>query len=321
MPQIKLVSDAPFTTRLRRNVVGAFLAAGLFTSLLIINGLQTLSVVLIPFSSRAFRAFNRFAARTWWGWCVAVGRLVWKIEYRLSGDRPPRKENALIVVNHQQMTDITFLLALAKDAGQLGNLKWFLKDIIKYVPGIGWGLLYLDNVFLKRDWAKDRDNAVRTFSRLRRHRVPFWLVSFSEGTRSTPEKIEKGRNWSKKNDKPLLDHLLPPRPKGFAATVVGLGDHLDAVYDVTIGYPKGVPTLWQYITGFARSAHIDVRRHAASDLPKNEDELSAWLRERFDEKDKKLDAFYRDGVFPSTAVSRRTQSAQEKSACRACPAV
>ena len=54
--------------------------------------------------------------------------------------------------------------------------------------------------------------------------------------------------------------MLIPRTKGFVASVEGLGDHLNAVYDFTIGYVDGVPSLWQYITGRVKQIHIHVRR-------------------------------------------------------------
>lgn len=297
MPQKPLVPNFG----LLRHFAGLMLAIpiiiSLFSTLLVFNALQTLSVVLRPISRPAFRAFNRFAADTWWGWCVTLGRVIYRVKYIYTGDRLPIGENALIVANHQEMTDITFLMALAKDHRQLGNLKWFVKDIIKYFPGIGWGLLFLDCLFVKRSWLRDKANIEKVFSRLTVDKVPFWIVTFSEGTRITESKLRKSRERSAARNSTPLRHVLTPRTSGFYASVAGLGDCLGAVYDITIGYPEGVPTLWHYIRGFARTAHLHVRRYPTAELPKTKDELSQWLNKRFEEKDELLEGFYRNGCF------------------------
>ncbi len=62
-------------------------------------------------------------------------------------------------------------------------------------------------------------------------------------------------------------HVLLPRARGFVASVQGLGGHVAAVYDVTIGYVDGLPSLWQWAKGQMREVHIHVRRHALTDLP------------------------------------------------------
>jgi lysocardiolipin and lysophospholipid acyltransferase len=94
---------------------------------------------------------------------------------------------------------------------------------------------------------------------------------------------------------PATTHVLLPRSKGFVASVQGLRDHLDAVYDITIGYEQGVPTLWQYVKGWAKRAHLHVRRTPIAAMPSDDEELARWLRQRFVEKDRLLDEFYRTG--------------------------
>ena len=36
------------------------------------------------------------------------------------------------------------------------GMKAIMKDIAKYLPGIGWTFLFMEYPFLKRDWAKDQ---------------------------------------------------------------------------------------------------------------------------------------------------------------------
>ncbi len=221
----------------------------------------------------------------------------------MSGDEIPVKEDAILTCNHQQMPDIVFLLFLARDAERLGDNKWVLKDILKYVPGVGWGLLFLDSVFVKRNWSTDKESIDKIFGKLVRNRVPMWLLSFPEGTRLTPAKLERSQAYARKQGLPVTEHVMLPRTKGFAASVRALRTHVKAVYDITIGYEEGIPTLWQYVCGFAPKAHIHVRRYLIDTLPESEHELSDWLVARYHEKDQLLADYYRDGAFPN---ERRT---------------
>ena len=295
-----------------RRLIGLAKAASvvsfLGSTLLWFNLAQTSSLAIRPLSRRTFRRINRFAANTWWGWCVDWGeglhgaRVVW------TGDDPPVEENAIVLSNHQQMSDIPFLMFLARDKKRLGDMKWMVKDPVKYVPGIGWGMAFLDCVFVKRNWAEDRSTIEATFARLTRDRVPVWLLSFPEGTRITPRKHAKSLAYAAKTGKRALDHLLLPRTKGFVATVHGLRGLVTAVYDVTIGYPDGVPSLWQYVQGFAPRAHLHVRRFPIESLPQTDDELRHWLTERFAEKDQLLSRFRDSGSFVELGAQRAPSS-------------
>jgi len=262
------------------------------------NGIQTLSLVVLPVSRRAFRALNRFLANLWWGWCVLLARHLLGARVVVSGDHVPMRENAIVVLNHQSMADIPLVMALARTKERLGDLKWFVKDPLKWVPGVGWGMAFLDCLFVKRDWAKDRDSIERTFRRLLTDRVPVWLVTFSEGTRLTPTKLLRSQEFATSRGLDPLRHLLLPRPRGFAAAVEGLREHVDAVYDVTIGYVDGVPSLWQYVQGFAAVTHLHVRRFPITELADDSEALKQWLIERFQEKDDLLQGFYDTGAFP-----------------------
>lgn len=283
--------------RLRGHVLGWLAVLFLFPTLMLGNAFQTLSVVLLPFSRRAFRAVNRFIANTWWGLCVSVARGFHGVRVELTGDELPPDENVIVVPNHQSMADITVLFDPAADRGRLGDLKWYVKDVLKYVPGVGWGMLFLDCLFIKRNWTADRDQIEAVFRRIREDRVPVWVVSFVEGTRVKPHKVESSQKFAAERGLPRLQNVLLPRTKGFVATVEGLAGHLEAVYDLTIGYEEGVPTLWQWIRGLVGRVHVRARRYPVAELPDGEEALTAWLVDRFAEKDRALDRLYRTGSF------------------------
>ena len=275
----------------------------LFVTLLAINGLQTLSTVLIPFSRQGFRKVNRSVANAWWSLCVLIPKHFYGVQVVLTGDPIPCNENALLVANHQSYTDITLLIFLAYSKRTVGDMKWFVKEIIKYFPGVGWGMVFLDCPFVKRNWSSDKDSIQQTFARLLRDQVPLWLISFVEGTRQTPKKLAASQAYARQQGMAPLEHVMIPRTKGFVASVQGMAGHIQAVYDITIGYEQGVPNLWQYCQGIFQVAHFHVRRTPVQDLPKTEEGLSQWLIASFREKDRLLDEFYRSGIFPKGSAN------------------
>ncbi len=299
MPLEPLIEHRSTVSNVIANLRAALMSAFGLGTLILVNGVQTLSLLIRPFSHRAFRKINRFCANAWWGMCVTGAQRINGSEILVTGADVPMEENAIVVSNHQQMPDITTIMAFAKTKGRLGDLKFFVKDILKWVPGVGWGMLFLDCLFVKRNWSSDADHILKTFSTLVENRVPVWLVSFVEGTRARIHKIEASREWALSRGLEPLQHVLQPRTKGFAATVQGLREHVTAVYDLTIGYEEGVPTLWQYIKGSVHRIHLHVRRFPVEELPAIEEEIRQWLLDRWTEKDHLLDRFYAEGVFPS----------------------
>jgi len=269
-----------------------------FGTLLPINLLQLLSLVVLPFSRRAFRAVNRWCADTWWGWCVTGAELIYGVRVIFTGDDVPMRENALLIANHQQMPDITAIMKFCKTKDRLGDMKYFVKKQLKWVPGMGWGMQFLDCLFIDRDWTSDREKIRCTFDRLVSAKVPVHLVSFVEGTRFTLPKLEAAQAYAQKNGISVPRHTLVPRSKGFAASVEGLRDHITAIYDLTIAYEVGVPSLWQYFKGLVERIHVHVRRFPIEEVPKSADELRLWLLARWDEKNELLDHYYATGTFP-----------------------
>jgi 1-acyl-sn-glycerol-3-phosphate acyltransferase len=299
MPLPPLPDPASPAARARGLATAVPASAALFAALLGVNAAQLLSLGVRPFSRGAFRALNRRLAALWLGLCSRGARALHGVHLVVTGDPVPPGENAVVVANHQQMPDVPLLAMYAATKDRAGDLKFIVKEPLRYVPGLGWGMAFVDCIFVKRRWTDDRATIERTFARLVRDRVPFWLTMFPEGTRLTPRKLERSRAWAELHRAGAAPrHVLVPRTRGFAAAVSALRPRLDAIYDVTIGYEGGVPTLWQYVEGFARVGHVHVRRFPVAALPTDDAALAAWLRDRFAEKDELLEQYYRDGVFP-----------------------
>lgn len=287
----------PSGSRLAGNLQGIFVAVALASVLAVVNAAQISTLMIFPFSQTLFRKLNIHIAELWWQFVAWLMVTVFKVKVIISGDPLPKRENVLLIANHQEMTDIPVLIPLAVQQECLGRLKWFAKYPLKFVPGPGWGMHFIDCVFLKRDWAKDQNSIMATFARIKNKKVPAWLIMFPEGTRITPDKVNQSRKFAGEKGLGSPENVLVPRTKGFAAVVAGLHDYLDAVYDVTIGYPDGIPTLGQFMRGRCPTVHMHVKRHDMKDVPRGEIAVSRFVRHIYQDKDRRLAAFKRDRRF------------------------
>src|SRR5690606_1072162 len=125
----------------------------------------------------------------------------------------------------------------------------------------------------------------------RSNNIPLWLLSFPEGTRLTPKKLQMAQEFARKALLPEPRHVLIPRTRGFVASVSGLRSHLDAVYDVTVIYPEGAPPMGVFLGQTNKKIHIHVRRYPMNEIPQDNQELSTWILERYQEKDRYIENF------------------------------
>ncbi|MBN2800390.1 MAG: acyltransferase [Deltaproteobacteria bacterium] len=297
MPQPPL-PHPPLPERAARGLLGAPIVALVLYGAFGVSLSQLAGKAIRPLSARGGRALGRWSYGAWTRGLTGLTHRLYGVELVLSGAPLPAVRDAVLIANHQSMLDIPVIVDLAEAAGRGPALRWFAKDVLKYVPGVGWALRDVA-VMVKREWARDQRTIEQVFAGLMDSPDPFWVVSFSEGTRITPEKLAASQAFSEERGMRPLQHLLRPRPKGFAATVSGLRPRLQEVIDLTLGYPEGVPDLEHLATGQARRFHVHLRRYPIEDLPAEEEALGAWLQARFEEKDALLDHFYREGRFPS----------------------
>lgn len=261
----------------------------------VLNTIQVLSAVLYPVSPALCRYINRACARHIWGFWTVLAERVLGIEIIMTGDKPAMKQNALVIANHQAMTDILSLLALAWRCGRLGDLKWFVKDQLKWMPGVGWGMKFLDCIFVRRNWQEDKAGIDKLFGKFNRHNIPMWLVSFLEGTRFSAKKNKAARGFAESRALYQPKHTLVPRVKGFLASVEGLRNHVDAVYVVTIAYHHPDPSLYQWFSLNMPKVHLHVDVHPIETLPTDEAELSAWAYQQYEVIDRNLIRFHETG--------------------------
>jgi 1-acyl-sn-glycerol-3-phosphate acyltransferase len=168
---------------------------------------------------------------------------------------------------------------------------------------VGWGLFFVDSVFLKRDWYADKEFIIETFSKYQRNQSPMWLMIFPEGTRQTPAKLKRSIKFAQKRKLPIMNNVMIPRTKGFIASVQNLREYVTAVYDVTIGYAnRPPPRLLGFFLGGQQDVYLFARRFSPDQLPETEKELSRWLMERFQRKNKRLEQLDQEGEISNSPL-------------------
>lgn len=257
-----------------------------FLPLLIVNACQMISILWRYSHPKLFRRYNSFWAHHYWSYCVWLSDKVGDFRVSIVSDPLPKGENAIVLSNHQTAVDIVVQLAFGQRFGRLGDMKFFAKDILKYIPGPGWGMTFLDCIFMKRDWTRDRENVVGRLQKFKKVGAPIWVNLYPEGTRLKPSKLLAAQEYAKKANLPIPHHVLIPRVKGFLATLEGLEGHLDAVYDLTIVYPDGKPpSLWALLSAEGQDVKVEIKRFPISDLPTDPEQRSQWLMELYRQKE------------------------------------
>lgn len=76
---------------------------------------------------------------------------------------------------------------------------------------------------------------------------------------------------------------------------------LDAVYDITVAYPKNIiqGEKDMLLKGAPEAIYFMIKRYPVSQLPSERSELESWLNSRWAHKESQLEEFYETKSFPS----------------------
>ncbi|KAL9584891.1 MAG: hypothetical protein Q9212_001853 [Teloschistes hypoglaucus] len=207
-----------------------------------------------------------------------------------------------------------------------GRIYVVLKESLRRIPIIGWGMQFSQFIFLKRNWEKDKDRLAAHLQKLNSAVAPMWLMLFPEGTNLHPVTRKASKKWADKNGIPDMEHQLLPRSKGLQFCIQNLRKTTPYVYDCTIAY-EGVPT-GQYASEIftiqaayfggkpPKSVNMYWRRFDVWSIPVDNDRaFDNWLRARWIEKDQLLDHYQKTGRFPAdTGVSKLPSGRKQRGA-------
>ncbi len=180
-------------------------------------------------------------------WMALVQRIHWDVK-GLDGLR--RKGWYLVSSNHQSWVDILVLQKVFHR--RVPFLKFFLKRQLLYVPVMGLAWWALDFPFMKRrtgSRSEDLKTARKACEKFRQ--IPTSVMNFLEGTRFSRAKHDAQQSPYR--------HLLKPKVGGLATALGAMGERFDALLDVTIVYPGGVPSFWDLLSGRMRQVVVRVR--------------------------------------------------------------
>jgi len=182
-------------------------------------------------------------------------------------------------------------------------LRIVLKGGLKKVPVVGFAMQSLGYLFLERDWAKDEVH-MEGMLECYQNGDGVQLLIFPEGTDLSESNLAKSHAFSKKQNKPLLHNVLIPRSKGLAFITEKMRGSVDALYDITLGFPDKVPQNESTIfnSDWPAEIHIHTRRIELSSLPKDEAGMEEWTLKTFEAKEKSLEAFKSKQAFEGAAV-------------------
>ncbi|KIW77082.1 hypothetical protein Z517_09528 [Fonsecaea pedrosoi CBS 271.37] len=251
------------------------------------------------------------------------GQLLKSTEGDLILDFP---ERLVLIANHQIYTDWLYLWWIAYCNGMHGRLYIILKESLRKIPVIGWGMQLYQFIFLKRNWEQDKPNMASALQRLNKPTDPMWLLLFPEGTNLAPSTRTRSAEWAKKNNIPDTRHVLLPRSTGLQFCLEELKDTVDYLYDCTIVY-EGVPRgqyaqdIFTLKAGYLegrppKSVSMHWRRFAIKEIPLHNDRaFELWLRARWREKDVMIEEYYQTGKLPADYGATKYKSGKILRGC------
>lgn len=210
------------------------------------------------------------------------------------------KDWYLVISNHQSWVDILVLQRIFNR--KIPFLKFFLKKELIWVPflGIAWWALdfpfmrrYSKSFLAKNPHLKGKDMESTRKACEKFQSKPVSIMNFVEGTRLTPEKYSRQSS--------PFNHLLKPKAGGLAFVLSAMGDQLHKLLDVTIHYPDGIPTFWDFVCGSVKRIEIKIQILSIDDILTSDAfamdyfdnaeqrvKFQRWLNQLWSEKDQTL---------------------------------
>ncbi|AZQ86028.1 acyltransferase [Colwellia sp. Arc7-635] len=223
-------------------------------------------------------------------------KLFTKTEIQVSGlEKLKIKDWYLVISNHQSWVDIVMLQRVLH--GQIPFLKFFLKKELIYVPLLGLAWWALDFPFMKRYSqaflkknpklkGKDIETTKKACEKFK-HK-PVSVMNFIEGTRYTQQKHDKQNS--------PFQRLLKPKAGGIGFVLQAMKGNLSKVVNVTIYYPDGIPSFFDFLSGKVKRVNIAIETQDIDDSLKGDYvndraykiQFQKWVNQLWLDKDKKM---------------------------------
>ena len=212
------------------------------------------------------------------------------------------KEWYLVISNHQSWVDILVLQRVFNR--KIPFLKFFLKKELIWVPFIGIAWWALDFPFMRRyskafltknPHLKGKDLETTKKACEKFQHKPVSVMNFIEGTRFTEQKRQQSGD--------IYSKLLPPKAGGIAFVLSAMGERLTRLVDVTIHYPEGTPSYWDFVSGKVSNIDVSIKTVLIDDLftkgifsasffddPEQKKIFQEWLNQMWQNKNAELES-------------------------------
>lgn len=293
-----------------------FLMSGLIVCFLLL----LMYIFVWPLNRSLYRKIVTHLGYMWWSQFTFLGQW-WadsKVKVFIENSEDIKmlgKDHTIVLMNHKYEVDWLVTWIMSERLGILGGTKIYGKQMLKFIPLLGWAWTFTESIFLKREWEKDKKIISKDLEYICEYPKNYWvtLLLFCEGTRFTEaKKIASNEVARKKGLKELKHHLLP-RTKGFVLSMHGVKDKINTITDMTVGFTNegAEPKLINVINGKGLTAEVYLRRLPTKDIPLDTDEACAnWLHKLYERKDEIFDDFDRNGHYTNgvdfTIPKRRT---------------
>ena len=214
----------------------------------------------------------------------------------------------LMTCNHQSWVDTTVNQYFGLTRMPL--TRFFTKWELIFIPFVGQAFKILGFPMMKRHSKaqiakkpelKDRDMQEARKACQQLLTQPFTLLNYLEGTRFTQEKHDQQQS--------PYQHLLKPKAGGLALALNILGDQIDALVDMTIVYPDGVPGYSEFWLGEVPRIAVNLRKIHIPDWilggnyeddAEYRERFQQWVHELWLEKDQLIESMQQKLAAPTT---------------------
>lgn len=286
----------------------------------IVNSMQfCLYLFVRPFNTGVHRRAMGWIQSVWVGVTSACFPTT---QLDITGELPSDPTRPVIIIaNHQVDADWWYIWQAARHHESAGNIKIVLKEQLKFVPIIGWGMRLFEFLFLKRSIDHDAKHIKAYMDSLIDDDFPFWLVIFPEGTTIHTEYVTKSRAFAEKTNRPKFNHVVLPRTAGLQVILDAVEKVQPDIYDLTLAFPSYSGEIPTFDMGYDRKIDTQVpsmksllagkktgpisihsRRFSYADAKKD---LQGFLDTRWAEKDVRMAHFIKHKAFPVQKNEKR----------------
>lgn len=204
--------------------------------------------------------------------------------------------SCLLMVNHQTWIDIMVLVKVFYRKAP--DFKFFVKRELLWLPIIGQAFWAVDFPIMKRRSPEElrarpelrgEDLEITRKACEKFKAMPVSVFNFVEGTRFRWEKHRRQHS--------PFRHLLRPKAGGTALVLAAMGEKVQNILNVTIVYPKGARSFWDYLCGKVEEIRVHVEQipvtrdligdyHADRAYRRH---FQHWINRLWYEKDRRID--------------------------------